>query len=468
MQIFPISRDDQIRANNLNLSFSTTAKSVATHLQHMGYIYAKARFMPLNNVNEDLSNRGMWDANSLVHKDLLVHDPINFLLNGTRHYAEIPDFPYVADFFEVPLPQVVTILNIVLARYPLIHDAPEPFMRINKSNVPFSELQRLHSLQDMYFRRQAEKIADDDSDNIDYEEACDYEAFDEDLPVVACGIKCGSYVTTDTPSIESKLDTLCNDVFDFFSDQTVFQMAPIFVAKFSLVLVELLTNSRRSPDDVHIVQQLKDEVFKMPIPPVAYVDYLLSTPLSTRGVMCNTPSWTLVRQYNFFLAPKGAGKSTCTRELQGHRIGVFEDEHLMKLVPFPEKINKENLELWRVTVSQRFIILVTMALARGDHIIWSLSNFMWFANRYKWLRGVRTLILDVCTVFQHPNQSETELRAKKKRDSDIISNLVDDGYPYRHVRTLACALQWNDMRSHNDWLKNNSDDASYIDRFGYM
>jgi len=469
-KIFPISAIDRVNASNLHLTFARSAEIIADHLHERGFIHAEPRSFPLLDVAHSLSVNQIWDQSAITNRDMLLNDPESFLINAARNYVEVPEYPYEKSFFSVPFSEMVVMLNIVLSRFHLIADAPEPYMRITRVSR-YTDTQRhiLNNRQQRYFYLQAQKISANDSDNVDYTDVGDYEECDDwVVPVVERGFQCGSYTTTsDVPLIEHQVVIVCDDLYDRHATKVITQEAPSLVCDFTLKLTECLVSPLRNYEDVKMLQSLKDEVFVLPPDQVVpYVDYLLSTPECSRNIMSCTPDWSLTRQYRFFFSPKGSGKSTQTKQLHARSIGVFEDEHLMKLIPYKEAITKYNLEVWRSAIRDRFIFVMLMAIARGDHVIWSVSNFIWFANHYPWLRAISGVILDTATVFQHSNQSETELHAKRQRDALLIDELVESGYPVRYSRTLGCALNPDDTRLHDVWMEGSCHDSSYIERRG--
>jgi len=467
INIFPISSIDRITTNNLHLTFLRSADLIANHLHIHGYIHAEARSMPLCRVSHDLTDNKSWGDVIAANKAMLQGDPIQFLLNAVRNYVEIPDYQYSPKFFEVSLIELVATLNIALTRYTSICDAPEPFMRIfSPSKYSLDKRRVLAVRQERYFSLQAEKAENDDSDNPDFDDLCAYEDFDWTIPAVERGVQCGSYETCDdVVPIEEQVCIVCDEIFDQNLLKDVEQSVPDAVSQFTVKVTECVVNPQRNYVDVKNVQIIRDAVFSLPAQKIAmYTDYLLSTPANTHGVMCNTLPWTLTRPYCFFFACKGSGKSTVLPQLQQRRIGVFEDEYLMKLVPYYARIHKDGLSEWRENIADNFIMLVLMAIARGDHVVWSLSNFAWYANRFPWLRGITGLVLCVRTVHQHPNQSPLELHDKRKRDEALIDTMLDSGYPVRYAHTLACALNADDNRSHISWMQGSANDIKYIER----
>jgi len=469
LKIFPISAIDRVNASNLHLTFARSAQIIADHLHERGFIHAEPRSFPLLDAAHSLSVNQIWDQSTITNRDMLVAEPEKFLINAARNYVEVPEYPYEQNFFSVPFCEMVVILNIALSRFHLIDDAPEPYMRITRASR-YTETQRkiLNNRQQRYFYLQAQKIYANDSDNVDYTDVGEYEVCDDwEVPVVERGVQCGYYTTSDVPVIEQQIETIFDDMYDSHAVKTTNYDVPNLVCEFTLKLTECLASPLRNHEDVKMLQSLKDEVFSRPSDQVVpYVDYLLSTPESSRNIMSRTPDWSLTRQYRFFFSPKGSGKSTQTKQLHAMGIGVFEDEHLMKLIPYKEVVTKYNLEAWRSSIRNRFIFVMLMAIARGDHVIWSISNFIWFANHYPWLRAISGLVLDVATVFQHSNQSEAELHAKRQRDALLIDELVESGYPIRYSRTLGCALNPDDTRLHDSWMEGSCHDSSYIERRG--
>lgn len=468
LPIFPIAAIDRITTNNLHRTYLCSANLIAQHLHVNGYIHAEARSMPLCQVSHNLTDNAGWETNVLVNKDMLRNDPISFLINASRNYVEIPEYSYSVNFFKTSLTEIVATLNIVLSRYSLICDAPEPFMRIFGSSKYTPEKRRVLAVrQERYFRAQAEKICDDDGDEPDFSELCQFEDFDDSVPIVQRGIECGSYQTSDeVPLIKEQVVDLCDAIFTQNSTKDV-QTLPDAISQFTVKIAECVAVPQRNYADIVTLQSIKDAVFSLPSEKIVpYADYLLSTPDSTHAVMCDTPQWSLTRHYRFFFACKGAGKSTFTAELHRRRIGLFEDEHLMKLIPYHAPVDKAALDVWRETISDEFIMLILMAVARGDHVIWSISNFLWYATRFPWLRGITGVVLKVSTVYQHPGRSLREMDDKRRRDAQLADNMVDNGYPIRYARNLACALNANDSRSHENWMYGSTNDISYFGEDG--
>jgi len=486
--MLPITALECVHARNAHGTFYHSATLICDHLHKMGYIHATTRASPLVQIGADLNRLGNWSDMIHVHKSMLCHDHVKFLLNAARQYVEIPGFMYENGFFSVPLHELVMMLNVTLTRYHLIDDAPDIHTRITGKNIDHKMLSRLTRLQSEYFNSKVEKYVDEDNewDAIDY---VDYDDLDNDygLSVVNRSVMCGYHITSDVPPILETIDNMFESRFDFIGEKEDCQLSDQGIALFTIDVVQLAISDKRCYADKSLIQTLKEEVFAVTAPAITpnydwsgtvaapfakqpdprYADYLLSTPDCSRGIMRDTLDWTIVRQCNFFLAPKGAGKSTITKDLQSKRIGVFEDEHLMKLIPYSQNITNRNLEEWRLAISDRFMHLVVMCLARGDHVIWSLSNFSWFCDEYKWLRGIRTLILDVDVIFQHSNQNLRELKEKKQRDRALISRFMNHGFSSRPCRTLAAALNWTDTRTHDVWMRNESDDqCDFVQRFG--
>jgi len=466
MEFSATSLIQRITAINLYRTFDYTAKLVRDYLHSRGYIHARSRQLPYADVGYALPQQQYWDPSILSNKRMADDDPNNFLLNATRQYVEIPNFPYVPNFFSVPDYEVSTIVNIVLTRFHLIALSSDEYSRVNTMHCDPKDLKDLYARQSLYYRNLADVDSsyEIDTSDIFFEDVSDYDDTPVDkMEIAARIVQCGSYIVSDVVPIVSQVSTLHESLTAALVADGNVRQAACFLNVNSRTSIEIIRSPLRCKSDIAICHGLRKKIFAMVCPDndLLYADHLLSISTATSSTMSNTVSWTLVHEASFFLAPKGSGKSTFTRRLQARKIGVFEDEQLMKLVPSHLKQNvSSHIDDWRVAIESDFLFLVLMALARGDHILWSVSNFHWYSSRHKWLKGIRTIIIDTSVIFPHRNQSDAQLVAKRERDMKLITTFMRDGYLVRRARSLSGALHWDDTRTFLQWLSGDGGDPN--------
>jgi len=374
--------------------------SIGYRVKHI-FLKGDSRVLLRSNVlDSSVTLRG-----EIVAKNMAKANLTQFLLNVARYYAEVTDFVYDPDFFLVSAAVLQRLLLTVQNAYKRC--GPSPFVRTGTSCFDEFEIEKTDVL-DIFVRQSEVSVSDV---VVDYP----LEIKTNASLVVFCPPIFAPIVEESSYQFGSSGGVMCN-----------YLGGPELV-----VSIECLPNDRVVVSLPPNMRNLSDTRTDPPVR-VLLCDGL-ECYRDNYGILYGslfnfnlTNKWREIFQSNFLVVEESAGKSTCCKLIRDYGVLVLEDSELMKSI---DSVRSPTMQYgkWRRDIAKSFAEIVMRAVLANVPVIWSVSNYEWFIERYPGLKTISVCILDVGSVHRDPRRGDDVDQRIRDRDRSKLDKLIING-----------------------------------------